>query len=138
MDRAVHGKRNLVRHCISVLALMSVVFSSGCGDIHVPLPNGYFLAGFSADQFGIVAPDRRVVVGPTVDSYNVYGTLVVGHVTPPEGRPSYFIVDTRKNTVDAELNEAEWRKRLAALKLASPKLVRPMRFRILSHNVYSG
>jgi hypothetical protein len=115
---------------------MCVGFSLACGDIHVPLPNGYFLTSFSAGQFGIVAPDRRVVVGPTVDSYNVYGSLVIGHVTPAEGRSSYFIIDTLKKTVDAELNEGEWRKRLAASKLASPKLVQPMRFRILSRSVY--
>jgi hypothetical protein len=80
----------------SFLLSLSFVTIFGCGDYEIPLRNGYFIARVSSGTWAIVAPDRRVLIGPSVDKYAVKGDVVVGRVRiSGSDTVAYFIVNDK-------------------------------------------
>ncbi len=114
----------------------------GCqqGDFSVALPGGWHLSRWSSGEYVVLRTAKssneiEVMIGPTVDRYQVFGVVIVGHVGPWKGvnapdRPvlGYFVVDTATQRVWEGLDEAAWRQRLRELGITEdPQLHRPTR-----------
>ncbi len=114
----------------ALLAGMMIAAACGGGDYEIPLPGGYIVARISADRFVVVAPNRRDVVLPSIDEYQVYGRVVVGHIPKAtRNADAYFILDTVRGQVRVIEDEATWRRQLVEIGIHEASLVRPARWR---------
>ena len=107
-----------------------------CGDYEIPLRHGYFVARVGSNEFALVAPDHRVIVGPTITGFHVYRDTIVGRVRAGTA-DAFFIVDMNGGRAETGLAEREWRKRLEAKGVSSPRLNKPNRLQKLMPSVYS-
>jgi hypothetical protein len=78
------------------LMAVTVLWSSlvvGCGDYSITLPGNYEISRIYGGTYLISGPSREnahysvIVVPATVDGYQIYGTLVVGHVSVADLEP---------------------------------------------------
>ncbi len=77
----------------------------------------------------------KIIIGPTVDRYQVHEAIITGYVSPWHGpnapeRPvlGYFVIDTATDRVWQGLDERAWRQRLRELGVTEePQLKWPTR-----------
>ena len=122
-------------HCAIVFCVVGI-FIGACGDYEIPLRRGYFVARTSSDEFALIAPDRHVIVGPTIKAFHVYRDVVVGKANSGAG-DAFFIVDMKGGRAEQGLAEREWRKRLEARGISAPNLSKPSRCQKFFPSTYS-
>lgn len=109
----------------------------------VALPNGYYLQPTQEAETALVKRGGREVLKESIAAYAVSGNVVAGALGkrdpksriytndwPYQGTPEsrYFVLDTINGKLDAGLEEAAWRARLAELgvnqelRIYAPKL----------------
>lgn len=89
----------------------------------------------------VIQSGRRYTVGPVVDGYRVYRTVIVGHVREPEYdnpyykphyrpddpmAPGHFIVEPHRDKIYNGLSKKRWLEKLRAYEMKSePELFKP-------------
>ena len=94
LDRQACRRRPLLSQMAGRLVLLIAGAALlGCGDYEIPLQRNYIIARTSSNIFIVVAPDRHVVLGPSVDLYAQHDGLLIGRVVDEASPPSYFVLD---------------------------------------------
>lgn len=99
------------------------------GDYEIRLPNGYLLARVYSKPIIVVAPNRRVVMGPTVERYAVKGDIVVGSVAQ-NGKRFWFVLNTKAHRLRM-VGYQEWRSELRVLSVEESDVGPPSRLHAL-------
>ncbi len=122
---------DFVRVCLLALVTMVCVLISACASTKatpvVALPNGFYLQANKVGKAGIVTRSGKWVLPGPVAAYAVARHTVAGALgeipdwaasctndCPFKGGPEsrYFILDTRTGSLESNLDETAWRKRL--------------------------
>jgi len=122
---------------LSSLALLSLLFLTGCSKGN-PLPGGYAIFFGDSEDVGLVLPPKgEVLVGPKLTRIGNSGTLIFGEVQPPKKpnasltgsrTPGFFILDSTTGAIERGLSREEWLKKLQKAGLqGEPELVYPER-----------
>jgi hypothetical protein len=94
------------------------------GDFSIALPGEWQLMRSASGEYAVFktepnSNEMKILIGPTVDRYQVLGAVITGHVSPWHGpnaperpMPGYFVVDTATDRVWQGLDERAWRQRL--------------------------
>lgn len=106
----------------------------GCGDYEIPLQSNYIIARTSSNMFIVVAPDRHVVLGPSVDLYAQHDGLLIGRVVDETSSPSYFVLDMNSGRLSTWKEETLWRNELARRNIPESRLQKPSRLGRLWRN----
>ncbi len=113
----------------AILALLVIGgVSLACRDYQIDLKHGYLIGRVWSGAFVVVDPNSRIVVGPTIDGYQVSGDILFGRVRSSANVETYFIVDMKTRKLESGLAAAEWRGRLSARGIQSDSLKRPSRW----------
>ncbi len=122
-----------------VLVTMSATAATVTGPV-VVLPNSYYLQPDKDGQTKLVKHDGSRLLPGHIAAYLVTGQMVIGAIgeVPPAthqftndleftGGPDtrYFILDTSSGKLEANLDEAAWRKRIQELGQSSPVHIYP-------------
>jgi len=108
----------------------------------IALPNGYYVQPTKSGQLSVVKRSGGTVVPGPIAAYSVFRKYVVGALgaAPPLQRTytndlpfqgtadtRYFVLDTKAGKLDSGLDEAAWKKELAALAIpASTEIYSPI------------
>jgi hypothetical protein len=104
------------------------------GDYTIGLPNGYGLTRVYSDTVLLYGSTRQILIGPTVDGYQVQGRLIIGHARGtndpnfPDAITGYFVVDTGTGKLQHWKDKESWLQALHRHGIfVTPDLQRPRR-----------
>ncbi len=86
-------------------------------DYQITLPHDYSLSCVKGKMVFMTNADDIIIISPNIDGYDVYGNIVIGHVSDADVRienagysiPGYFLVNTERDEIRQGLGEGSWR-----------------------------
>ena len=92
-----------------------VLLLAACWDYSIELPNRYVLTNIYGDVFVISESSGTIILGPSVEKYQLVDNYIIGFVSDPDKRineKKYFIVDTEKNDILKNMLISAWDEEL--------------------------
>lgn|GEM_PF-2598463 len=137
-SRGGHRACNKLYIPLCFLAIpVQIALASGWNDYSTKLPGGYELVRTNASSIMIYGRDTGFVVPPKIVALNFHGRIVFGKIERSSfpdlpSTPGYFVLNTKRESVELGLDEQAWLNRLSQLGITKqPSLIKPSRFFIL-------